>query len=286
MSDGLATTLMLEQATFAKYEGSKALFFRDGKPLAMGDTLRNPDLAWTLEQVAKGGADGFYKGEVAKRLVQDLRGKGNAVRLTDLARYFAPERAPVEFTYRGNTVYSSAPPAGGGSILAGQLSNFERFPSPKPYPDDAATLHAMIAAWQLSPSSRNRIADPSLWPVTTEPFTNKDTAAVAGAASTRPRRSTRRYFGAIPCAAPRTRAADSAGGGAGGRNSASATVDVTAADTSRTPDESDAPHGGDTPSASGARDECAGLDHAEGAECRAQGTTAFTVGEPTEISSP
>jgi len=283
VSDGLATTLMLEQANFLKYEGSKALFFRDGKPLVAGDTLRNPDLAWTLEQVAKGGADGFYKGEVARRLVQDLRGKGNAVRLTDLARYFAPERAPVEFTYRGNAVYSSAPPAGGGSILAGQLTNFERFASPKPYPDDAATLHAMIAAWQLSPSSRNRIADPSLWPVTTEPFTSKDTAAVRWRCYDPAKAIDLSIFRGDSLACDSANPTDGAGARSGGRSSASATVEVTA-DTSKTmDDESDPragdPHGGDTPSASGARDECAGLDHAQGAECRAQGTTAFTVGD-------
>lgn len=279
VSEGLATTLMLEQATFLKYDGSKALFFRDGKPFVAGDTLRNPDLAWTLEQVAKGGADGFYKGEVARRLVQDLRGKGNAVRLTDLARYFAPERAPVEFTYRGNTVYSSAPPAGGGSILAGQLSNFERFASPKPYPDDAATLHAMIAAWQLAPSSRNRVADPSLWPVTTEPFTNKDTAAVRWRCFDPAKAIDLSIFRGDTLRCGANGPADSAGAGAVGRNRASATVDVTAADTSRTTDFESTPHGGDTPGASGARDECAGLDHAAGGECRAQGTTAFTVGD-------
>jgi gamma-glutamyltranspeptidase len=54
----------------------------------------------------------------------------------------------------------------------------EQYSSPKPYTDDAGTLHAMIAAWQLVPSTRNRIADPSLWPTNTEPFTNKDTARV------------------------------------------------------------------------------------------------------------
>ncbi|MEP7382508.1 MAG: gamma-glutamyltransferase [Gemmatimonadota bacterium] len=276
VSEGLATTLMLEQARFRKYEGSRALFFRDGKPLVAGDTLRNPDLAWTLEQVAKGGADGFYRGEVARRLVQDLRGKGNAVRLTDLARYFAPERAPVEFTYRGNTVYSSAPPAGGGSILAGQLSNFERFASPKPYPDDAATLHAMIAAWQLAPSSRNRIADPSLWPVTTEPFTSKDTAAVRWRCFTPAQAIDLSIFRGDTLRCGSAGSAGTFPSSTGGGDRDSATVNATASDTSRSKPES---HGGDTPSASGARDECAGLDHAAGAECRAQGTTAFTVGD-------
>jgi gamma-glutamyltranspeptidase len=270
VSDGLATTLQLEQARFRKYEGSRALFFRDGAPLAAGDTLRNPDLAWTLEQVAAGGADGFYRGEVARRMVQDLRGRGSAMRTTDLARYFAPEREPVHFTYRGNAVYSSAPPAGGGAILAGQLGNFERHPAPRPFTDDAATLHAMIAAWQLAPSSRNRIADPSLWPVTTEPFTSKDTAAVRWGCFTPTRAIDLRIFqGDTLRCDPAPRATPPAGAR---RDAARATP-------------LEGVREGASPSTSaavlpaGARDECADLVHAEGSDCRAQGTTAFTVGD-------
>ena len=67
VSEGLATTLATEREQFLKYEASRALFFRDDQPLHAGDTLKNPDLAWTLEQIAKGGADAFYKGEVAKQ---------------------------------------------------------------------------------------------------------------------------------------------------------------------------------------------------------------------------
>src|SRR4029453_13673344 len=69
VSEGLATTLTIEREHFAKYESSRALFFRNGAPLHAGDTLKNPDLAWTLGQIAKGGADGFYRGEVARRMV-------------------------------------------------------------------------------------------------------------------------------------------------------------------------------------------------------------------------
>lgn len=259
ISDGLATTLMLERSRFAKYDGSRALFFRDGKPMVAGDTIRNPDLAWTLEQVAKGGADGFYRGEVARRLVSDLRGQGNAMRLTDLARYFAPERDPVHFTYRGNAIYSSAPPAGGGALLAGQLNNLERFGAVRPYADDAPSLHAMIAAWQLAPSSRNRIADPSLWPVNIEPFTSKDTAAVRWRCFT--------PGGALDAGIFRgdtLRCPD-----AGGSGGALSTPDAA----HRRPSELGALD------PLGARDECAGLDHAEGSDCRAQGTTAFAVGD-------
>jgi gamma-glutamyltranspeptidase len=177
VSEGLATTLATERAHFAKYAGSRALFFRDGRPLAAGDTVRNPDLAWVLEQVAARGADGFYKGEVARRIVQDLRGGGNAMRLTDLARYYAPEREPVGTTYHGRAVWSSAPPVSGGATLAAQLNLLEQLaPTPAPYAEDAATLHAMLAAWQLVPSARGRIADPGLWPVDVSPFVSKDTA--------------------------------------------------------------------------------------------------------------
>ncbi len=178
VSEGLATTLATEREHFAKYEGSRALFFRNGEPLRAGDTLKNPDLAWVLEQIAKHGADGFYKGEVATKWVNDLRAKGNAMKLTDLARYFAPEREPVSGTYRDYTIYSGAPPVSGGAELVARLNLLEQFPSPKSYRDDAASLHAALSAWFLVPSSRGRIADPALWPTDVAPITNKDTARV------------------------------------------------------------------------------------------------------------
>ena len=178
VSEGLATTLATERDRFLKYDGSKALFFRGDQPLRAGDTLKNPDLAWTLGQIASGGADAFYKGEIAKRLVADLHGRGNAMKLTDMARYYAADRDPVSTTYRGYTIFSSAPPVSGGAELSAQLNMLELFPKPQAYQDDAATLNAMVSAWQLVPSSRNRISDPGLWPTTTEPFTNKDTARI------------------------------------------------------------------------------------------------------------
>ncbi len=178
VSTALATTLSTEREHFQKYEGSRALFFRNGQPLHAGDTLRNPDLAYVLGKIADNGADGFYKGEVARKWVDDLHGKGNAMKLTDLARYYAPEREPVSGTYRGYTIYSSAPPVSGGAELAARLNSLELFPNPRPYTEDAATLHAALSAWFLVPSTRNRVADPGLWPVNIEPIVSKDTAKV------------------------------------------------------------------------------------------------------------
>jgi gamma-glutamyltranspeptidase len=176
VSEGLATTLATEREHFEKYPGSRALFFRNGEPLHAGDTLKNPDLAHVLEAIADRGADGFYKGEIARRWVADLHGQGNAMTLLDLARYYAPERDAVRGTYRGYTLYSAAPPVSGGAELVGRLNALEQFAHPTRYTDDAATLHAALSAWLLAPSSRGRVADPGLWPVNIEPIVNKDSA--------------------------------------------------------------------------------------------------------------
>lgn len=176
VSDGLATTLATEREHFLKYPGSRALFFPNGEPLRAGDTLRNPDLARTLRTIADSGAASFYSGSIARRLVADLRGQGNAMRTSDMTRYFAAEREPVSGTYREYTLYSSAPPVSGGATLVSQLNLLEQQNSTRPYTEDAATLHAMLEAWKLVPSSRQRIADPGLWPVRLDAFLSKDSA--------------------------------------------------------------------------------------------------------------
>ena len=176
VSDGLATTLATEREHFLKYEGSRKLFFRDGEPLHAGDTLRNPELAWVLTQIADSGAAALYRGAVGRRMVADLRGHGNAMRMSDLARYYAAEREPVEGSYRGYTIYSSAPPVSGGATLVAQLNMLERLSKLPSYTEDAGAVHAMIEAWKLVPASRGRIADPGLWPVNISAFVSKDSA--------------------------------------------------------------------------------------------------------------
>ncbi|MFQ5632947.1 MAG: gamma-glutamyltransferase, partial [bacterium] len=107
---------------------------------------------------------------------EDLRGKGNVMTREDLARYYAVGREPVMATYRGHTVYSGPPPVSGGAALVGKLNLLEQFRQMKSQREDAATVHSMIEAWKLAPSTRGRIADPGLWPVDLQPFTDKEWA--------------------------------------------------------------------------------------------------------------
>ncbi len=176
VSEGLATTLSTEREHFLKYPGSRALFFPKGAPLAAGDTLRNADLARTLRTIADSGASSFYTGSIGRRIAADLRGQGNAMRVSDLARYFAVEREPVSGTYRGYTLYSSAPPVSGGATLVSQLNMIEQQATMRPYTEDAGSLHAMLEAWKLVPGARGRIADPGLWPIRLDAYLSKDSA--------------------------------------------------------------------------------------------------------------
>ena len=178
LDEAFTTTLDLERDRFLRYESSKAQFFPDGGPLQSGDTLRNVDLGWTLRQIAEGGAEAFYKGEIARRMVDDLRGQGNAMTAEDLSRYFAVAREPVQGTYRGHTIYSGAPAVSGGASLVSKLHLLEHAEDLSLYTDDPAAFHAMIEAWKLQPSSRGLIADPSLWPVNLEPLVSKDSARI------------------------------------------------------------------------------------------------------------
>jgi gamma-glutamyltranspeptidase len=255
VTEGLATTLRVERDHFAKYAGSRALFFRDGEPLAVGDTVHNPDLAWVLEQVAERGADGFYKGEVARRMVTDLRGQGNLMTMRDMARYHAVERTPVKGTYRGYTFYSSAPPVSGGAQMVAQLNLLEQQNGLKPFTDDPLSAHAFLTAWLLAP--RGRVADPGLWPVDIAPMVDKDTARARWRcydAATAP--TPRLLSGPLPCA-----------------GNGPAVVPTT-------PPPGDGADYASAATSTRALEGCDPLEHArEVSVCRSQGTTSFAVAD-------
>ncbi|MCX5768515.1 MAG: gamma-glutamyltransferase [Gemmatimonadetes bacterium] len=252
VSEGLATTLATEREHYAKYEGSRALFFKDGHPLVAGDTVRNSGLAWVLEQIAANGADGFYKGAVADKWVTDLRAHGNVMTGNDLSRYYAVERAPVAGQYRGFTLWSSAPPVSGGAELSARMNLMEQFATPKPYPDDAATLNAALTAWYLVPSSRNKIADPGMWPIDVASIINRDTAVARW-----------KCYDAERAIRPSDFRGD--------------TLACLARNT-KTDSAKSAPERNDAPDAALA--ECAAPDHArEISACHSAGTTAFTVAD-------
>ncbi len=120
------------------------VFLDNDRAPQAGFVLRQPELAVTLEQVARGGRDGFYAGHVARALVAAANAAGGAWQLADLERYQVVEREPVKFTYRGATITAAALPSAGGIALAQSLGMLEQFKlSSAGQPD---TAHLVVEA--------------------------------------------------------------------------------------------------------------------------------------------
>jgi len=89
----------------------------DGSTFATGDTWRQPRLARTLEAIAAGGADAFYRGPLARTLAARVAAMGGIWTAADLARYEAIEREPIRFSYHGHDIITMPPPSGGGITM-------------------------------------------------------------------------------------------------------------------------------------------------------------------------
>ncbi|MBA2297706.1 MAG: gamma-glutamyltransferase, partial [Actinobacteria bacterium] len=124
---------------FDDIPASAALFLDpDGTPRDVGTVFRNPDLARTYARIARLGGDGFYRGAVARALVQTVQQpevaptanhtwRPGLMTLGDLRTYTAPEREPTRVSYRGLDVYGMGPPSSGGSTVGEALNILEGY---------------------------------------------------------------------------------------------------------------------------------------------------------------
>jgi gamma-glutamyltranspeptidase/glutathione hydrolase len=92
----------------------------------VGETLRNPDQADTLDAIAAGGAEAFYRGALGSRIAEDLEAGGAFVTAEDLAGYKVRTGPPVLGSYRGHAVASNPPPGSGVTLIV-MLQILERF---------------------------------------------------------------------------------------------------------------------------------------------------------------
>lgn len=109
------------------HPASATQFLDKGEVPEVGTLIKQPDLANTLEQLARHGAEGFYKGEIAERLVEGVKSAGGIWSLEDLAKYRVVERQPVVGHYQGLKITSASPPSSGGVALMTMLNILEGF---------------------------------------------------------------------------------------------------------------------------------------------------------------
>jgi len=151
LADSLASAGRL-----AAHAPTRAIFYRDNKPLQAGDHLVQADLAATLSAIAASGPDAFYRGPIADRIAAAVRSLGGVMTAKDIAGYTVVERKPVTGSYRGYDIASMPPPSSGGVHLIQILNILEGFDLKGAGAGSADTLHVLAEA--MKPAYADRAA--------------------------------------------------------------------------------------------------------------------------------
>jgi len=132
-------------------EAATKTYLPEDRPPRVGEVFRNPDLAWSLGQIAQHGRDAFYKGEIARKILESMKRHGGPMAEADLADFSSEFVEPISTTYRDWTVYELPPNVQGLAALE-MLNIMETFPLGQKDWGFASTnaLHTMIEAKKLA----------------------------------------------------------------------------------------------------------------------------------------
>ncbi|NWO08247.1 MAG: gamma-glutamyltransferase [Alteromonadaceae bacterium] len=147
----------LEQARdrLERWPATKATFYNaDGSAPRPGTVFKQPELADTLQRIANQGPKGFYEGETARLIVEEMQRHDGLITLDDLKAYQPAIREPVHGTYRGHDIYSMSPPSSGGTHIVQILNILEHYPIGEMGHNSADTVHHMAEAMKLAYADR------------------------------------------------------------------------------------------------------------------------------------
>ena len=179
VTDGLARSLKALLPQMKTYPATMAQFSREGTPYEMGDVLKQPDLARTLERIAARGPSGFYEGETAELIEKEMAAHGGLITRDDLRSYEARRRAPLKGTYRGYEVLTMPPVSAGGTALLEMLNVLEGYDLAATGFGSALTVHRTAEGMRRAYADRARYGgDPEANPqMPVERLISKDYAA-------------------------------------------------------------------------------------------------------------
>ena len=170
VSRSFSQSLMAGSALLQADPTSRALFFPGGRPLQPGQRLVQPELAATLERIARGGNAGFTSGPTAQALLQLMARNGGLITAADLKAYRPRPVTPLRINFRGHPVLALPPPAGGLTLLQ-LLRLLEPVDFAATGLNSAASLHTMAEAMNLAYLQRNSLlGDPGSRPIQSERF--------------------------------------------------------------------------------------------------------------------
>lgn len=125
------------------------VYLHEGHAPQTGEMFKNPELAWSLKQIARKGPKAFYQGEITKRILARSEALGGKLVAEDFATFKAEWVEPIATSYRGWTVYE-LPPNGQGIAALEMLNLMESFPLREYGASSADALHVMIEAKKLA----------------------------------------------------------------------------------------------------------------------------------------
>lgn len=177
LSDGEAEATDGRRAMMSQDAGARAAFFKkDGTAYAPGEVFRQPDLAWTLTQIAGGGRNAFYKGKVADRLIKGVTAGGGVMTMADLAEYQADVLEPVWSSYRDLPI-AYMPPTSAGVTLAQTMNILEHFPLASFGWGSSDSLHVIAEALKIAASDRRLVGGGPQWQTPAKGLASKAYAA-------------------------------------------------------------------------------------------------------------
>ena len=137
----------LKDKDLARFPESRRIFQNNGTLFKQGDVLKQPELARTLERIAR-NPDDFYRGDLAREIAASVQKGGGLITAADLAQYEVNERQPIVGTYRGYEVISAPPPSSGGVALVEILNILEGFDLRKSGNRSAESIHLTAEAFR------------------------------------------------------------------------------------------------------------------------------------------
>ena len=159
------------------YEGFSELYLNQGKPRQFGDLIQNPDLADTMEAVAKNGVEWFYHGPIADEIVAVVQKHHGVMVKEDLTGCTVKERSPVRGSYRGYDIVSMPPPSSGGSHIIQMLNILENFDLKGMGFHSADSTHVIAETMKMMFADRSvAMGDPDFVDVQVEKIISKEYA--------------------------------------------------------------------------------------------------------------
>jgi gamma-glutamyltranspeptidase/glutathione hydrolase len=141
---------------------SKRIFQKNGAFFDVGDTLVQPELAQTLERIAKNGPAEFYEGETATRFAAEMAKHGGIITVADLKAYKAIERTPLSGAYHGYTILTAPPSSSGGIALLEMLGILDGTGYEKEGAGSASSIHYLAESMRRAYADRNEyVGDPA-----------------------------------------------------------------------------------------------------------------------------